>query len=86
MAGLFYNLGKKVAPKIRKGKWIFQSLLGSRADAIDAEYQVGCDIALEIRTQSKQQIPAEDAALVRSIGSRKNIDNSQVLGKIAATG
>ena len=68
MAGLFYNLGKKVGPKVRKSKWIFQSFFGTKADAIDAEYQVGCDIALEIRNQSKQEIAAEDAALVRSIG------------------
>lgn len=68
MAGLFYNLGKKIGPKVRKGKWIFQSLVGTKADAIDAEYQVGCDIAREIRQQSEQEIAPDDAALVKSIG------------------
>ena len=79
MAGLFYNLGKKVGPKVRKGKWIFQSLFGTSADALAAEYQVGCDIALEIRNLSEKEISPEDASIVRSLGSQlyKCVANKQ---------
>ena len=51
MAGFFYNLGRKVGPKVRKGKWIWHSLTGTEADSIEAEYEVGLDLACEIRAQ-----------------------------------
>lgn len=70
MAGFFYNLGKKAGPKVRRGKWIWQSLTGSKVDAIAAEYAVGCDIAYEIRSQSEGGIAAEDARLVSLIGKQ----------------
>ena len=68
MAGFFYNLGIKAGPKVRKGKWIWQTLTGSKSDAIAAEYAVGCDIAHEIRSQCEHQVAAEDGRLVDSIG------------------
>jgi predicted Zn-dependent protease len=51
MAGFFYNLGRKVGPKVRKGKWIWHSLTGTEAESIQAEYEVGLDLANEIRLQ-----------------------------------
>ena len=51
MGGLFYNLGKKVGPKIRKVKWLWQSIAGSKADAIEAEKEVGRDLAYQIKNQ-----------------------------------
>lgn len=51
MSGLFYNLGRMAGPKIRKAKWIWQSITGSEADAIKIENQVGRDLACEIRNQ-----------------------------------
>ncbi len=44
MAGFFYNLGKMLAPKVRKGKWVWKSLTCDADDAIAAERQVGLDI------------------------------------------
>ena len=51
MSGLFYNLGRKVGPKVRKVKWFWQSIAGTEADTIKVEYQVGQDLAREIRCQ-----------------------------------
>jgi len=48
---LFYNLGKKVGPKVRKAKWVWQSMTGTEADAIKVEHEVGRDLAHEIRSQ-----------------------------------
>jgi predicted Zn-dependent protease len=44
-------LGRKVGPKVRKARWIWQSVTGSEADAIKVEYEVGRDLANEIRHQ-----------------------------------
>jgi len=51
MSGLFYSLGRKVGPKVRKVKWFWQSIAGTEADAIKVEYEVGQDLANEIRCQ-----------------------------------
>ncbi|MHC4103727.1 MAG: M48 family metallopeptidase [Planctomycetota bacterium] len=51
MSGLFYSLGKKVGPKVRKVKWFWQSIAGSEADAIKVEYEVGQDLAREVMRQ-----------------------------------
>ena len=70
MSGLFYNLGRKVGPKVRKAKWMWQSIAGSEADAIKVEYEVGLDLAREIRQQlGRQQQPQADQIL-NEIGNR----------------
>jgi predicted Zn-dependent protease len=51
LSGLFYNLGRKVGPKVRKARWMWQSIAGSESDAIKVEYEVGLDLAREIRQQ-----------------------------------
>ena len=51
MSGLFYSLGRKVGPKIRKVRWFWQSIAGTEADAIKVEYEVGRDLAREVRCQ-----------------------------------
>ncbi|UCF15537.1 MAG: M48 family metallopeptidase [Phycisphaerales bacterium] len=51
MSRLFYNLGRMVGPKVRKAKWIWQSMVGSEADAIKVEHDVGRDLAHEVRHQ-----------------------------------
>jgi predicted Zn-dependent protease len=53
VSGLFYNVGKKVGPKVRKAKWFWQSIAGTEADAIKVEYEVGRDLAREVRNQLK---------------------------------
>ena len=51
MGGLFYSLGRKVGPKVRKARWMWQSIAGSEADALAVEHEVGRDLAGEIRRQ-----------------------------------
>lgn len=53
MSSLFYNLGKMAGPKIRKAKWIWQSMTGSETDTIKTENEVGRDLACEIRHQAE---------------------------------
>ncbi|MBE0534195.1 MAG: M48 family metallopeptidase [Phycisphaerae bacterium] len=57
-------------PKIRKGKWLWQSLAGSETDAIAAEYDVGRDLAAEVARQVRVESDGDAAALVRRVGSR----------------
>ena len=38
MGSLFYNLGRMVGPKVRKARWMWESLAGSEADAIRLEH------------------------------------------------
>jgi len=41
----FFKLGRKLGTSARKGRWIWSSLTGSEAEALEAEYQAGCDLA-----------------------------------------
>jgi predicted Zn-dependent protease len=52
MAGsLFYNLGRRMGPRVRKVRWMWESLTGSEADAIRLEHGVGLDLAHEAGQQ-----------------------------------
>lgn len=41
MEEIFKYLGKKTGQALRRGKWIYKSVLGSQEEAIQAEYYVG---------------------------------------------
>ncbi|MGQ9649916.1 MAG: M48 family metalloprotease [Phycisphaerae bacterium] len=45
MAGVFRNLGRMAGPHVRKAKWLLRSLTGPQAEAIQAELEVGRDMA-----------------------------------------
>ena len=51
LGGLFYSLGRKMGPKIRKAQWMWASFTGTEAEAIRLEHGVGLDLAEEARTQ-----------------------------------
>lgn len=70
MSGLFYILGRKAGPKIRKAKWVWQSVTGSQSDVIAAEYGVGCDLAAALRMQIKCDNTSDDAIMINDIGER----------------
>jgi beta-barrel assembly-enhancing protease len=70
MSGLFYNLGKKVGPKVRKVQWIWNSVAGNEADTIKMENQVGRDIAREIRMQSEPDRDNQIQQMLDDTGSR----------------
>jgi len=73
MSSFFYNLGKMVGPHARKGKWLWQSLTGSEADIIRAEYDVGQDLAREIRQQVGLAPEPQVEQLLHEIGSRLTV-------------
>lgn len=70
MSGLFYNLGRKVGPKVRKAKWMWLSATGSEADTIAVEYEVGQDLAREIRSQLGQNQEMQNTRMLNEIGQR----------------
>jgi predicted Zn-dependent protease len=70
MAGFFYNLGKMVGPSLRKGKWVFQSLAGSEADALQAEFEVGRDLARTLTREMTLDADPEAQQLLDELGSR----------------
>ena len=45
MEDFFFKLGRKLSTSARKGRWIWTSLAGSESEALEAEYQAGCDLA-----------------------------------------
>lgn len=49
MPGFFYNIGRRVGPHLRKGNWILQALTGTDQDVLSAEFQVGRDMAAQVR-------------------------------------
>jgi len=67
---LFYNLGRKLGPKARKVKWIWQSMTGTEADAIKVENDVGRDLAHEIRLQLKPDPEPNIDQLLKEIAPR----------------
>jgi predicted Zn-dependent protease len=70
LSGLFYNLGRKVGPKVRKARWMWQSIAGSEADAIKVEYEVGLDLAREIRQQLGRSREPQTDQMLKEIGNR----------------
>ncbi|MCK5564385.1 MAG: M48 family metallopeptidase [Planctomycetes bacterium] len=69
MSGLFYNLGKKAGPKVRKAKWIWHSITAGQADTIKAEHEVGKDLACEIRDRSELDTEPQAGQLLSEVGS-----------------
>ena len=70
MSGLFYNLGRMLAPQARKARWVWQSVAGTEADAIRIEREVGSDLARGIRQQLKLDPDPQIAQLLNEVGSR----------------
>ena len=70
MGGLFYNLGKRVGPRVRKAKWVWQSMTGTEADAIKVENEVGRDLAYEVRCQLNLDKDPDTRELLGGIGRR----------------
>ena len=70
MAGLFYRLGRKAGPKVRKARWMWQSLFGSEAEILAAEKAVGHDLYAEVVTQVPQTEDPELQAQISRIATR----------------
>jgi len=70
VAGWMRKLGKMAGPGVRKGKWLWSSLTGTTAEALRAEYEVGRDMAQEVRRQLGTDDDPDTARLVQDIGRR----------------
>jgi predicted Zn-dependent protease len=51
MGGFFYNMGRAAGQKLRKGKWVWQTVGGTDEQIIAAELAVGRDLAAAMREQ-----------------------------------
>jgi len=68
MARLFYNLGRRLGPKVRRARWVWQSVFGSHDEMLAAEAQVGADLADEVRAQVAAEPSVEARDLLGDIG------------------
>jgi predicted Zn-dependent protease len=66
----FYRFGRMVGRKLRKAAWMWESLAGSEADSIRAEYSVGRDMAAVIRAQMPCETDVEVQAFLDGIGQQ----------------
>jgi predicted Zn-dependent protease len=69
MGNFFYNLGKMVGPSVRKGQWVVQSLTGSEADALQAEVEVGRDLARTLTREMEIDPQPEARQLLDTLGA-----------------
>jgi predicted Zn-dependent protease len=67
---LFYQLGKKLGPKLRKARWMWESFTGTEADAIRMEQAVGCDLATEVMAQLTLDADARARQTLAGISNR----------------
>jgi predicted Zn-dependent protease len=70
LGGLFYNLGRKMGPKIRKAQWMWTSFTGTEAEAIRLERRVGLDLAEEARKQLPLDEDPRTCRALDEIGGR----------------
>jgi len=66
----FFKLGRKAGTKLRKGRWLWASLTGGEAEALEAEYVAGCDLALAFDRENPPVEEPRTSALLASISTR----------------
>ncbi len=70
VGSLFYNLGKKAGPGVRKAKWLWGSMTASESEIVRLEHEVGRDLAGEARTQLQLDADAVVEQALGEIGVR----------------
>ena len=70
MSKIFYKLGKMAGPSVRKAKWIWQTAANSQAEAIKAEYEVGRDMAYDVRHRLNLDPDLQTGQILNEVGSR----------------
>lgn len=70
MPGFFFNLGRFVGPKVRKGKWVWNSFTADDNQIVEAEYQTGRDMANTMAGQLGLDDDAPRVEHVRELGER----------------
>lgn len=83
MAGFFYKLGKMAGPKIRKAQWIWASVTAPEAEAVEAEYRVGAEMAQAVRTMSGSSENRKNTEFVRTLGNKLNPFTKNTLRKFS---
>jgi len=58
-----------MAPKVRRARWVWHSMFGSRAEMIAAENAVGADLAAELRSQIPAAASVEARDRLAEIGT-----------------
>jgi beta-barrel assembly-enhancing protease len=67
---VFYRLGRIAGSHVRKAKWMWESVAGSEADSIRAEYAVGRDMAAVVLEETPRDSDPATEALLNEIGER----------------
>ena len=70
MSKLFYRLGKIAGPSVRKAKWFWQTATNSQAEAIKAEYEVGRDMAADVRRSLGTDPDRRTGEILDEVGCR----------------
>jgi predicted Zn-dependent protease len=68
MSRIFYKLGRLAGPSVRKAKWIWQAAASSEAKAIKAEYEVGRDMAYDIRHRLSLDPDLQTGQILNEVG------------------
>ncbi|HPC95080.1 MAG TPA: M48 family metallopeptidase [Sedimentisphaerales bacterium] len=68
--GLFYNLGRKAGPAVRKARWFWGSLTATDDEIIRLEHDVGLDLAREVRGQIAADDDPATGEVLNDVGSR----------------
>ena len=66
----FYRVGKMVGGKFRKAKWMWESVAGSEADAIRAEYGVGREMAAYVLERTPRDTSSDVQTFLDEIGQQ----------------
>jgi beta-barrel assembly-enhancing protease len=71
MAGnTFYKLGRMAGRQVRKARWMWESVAGSEAGAIQAEQAVGRDMAAVVLEETPRDSDRTSQALLDEIGGK----------------
>ena len=68
--GMFYKLGRIAGVQVRKAKWMWESVGGSEAEAIQAEYAVGRDMAAVVLEDTPRDSDAATQLMLGEIGEK----------------
>jgi predicted Zn-dependent protease len=66
----FYRLGRITGMQLRKVKWMWQSVAGSEADAIQAEQAVGRDMAAVLLEETPCDVDRTTQGLLDEVGGK----------------
>ncbi|MBW2289705.1 MAG: M48 family metallopeptidase [Deltaproteobacteria bacterium] len=87
MEDFFFKLGRKAGSGLRKGKWILASLTAGEVEALEAEYQAGCDLARAFDRRSRVDEDARSREFLAGIRARlcERLTNKQRRWRVVST-